>query len=564
MNDFAKTGLFLGVAAALVVLANMSGPSTVTPELFSDEGELFFTDFTDPTAATELEVWQFDEETSELKPFSVKKDERSVWTIPSHYDYPADAKTRMAQSATMLVGLKKDRVVGDRKQDHALFGVVNPREENLETEGRGTLVTFKNSGGTKLAELIIGKEVESKVDHFYVRLPGKKRTYVASLDNQLSTKFADWIETDLLKASSYDIDQVIFDNYAVDEQRGAIVQGERIVTLKDDSSQWSVEGIQETEEPNTDKLNEVGTTLSEIKIVGVRRKPDGLTSRLQQAQGFDRMALIQHLQGKGYFLANDGKLVSNEGDLIFHTGKGVVYTLKFGEIAYGDGDAVTSGAEPETPAAGEDGPQPLAGNNRYLMVTAEFDESLLDKPEGSRWDEDELTKRRDARAAIQGITGAIDAFKLANEDQLPESLQELLEPAGEGQSPLLDELQKDPWEQDYVYQPADESYAVICYGDDGQEGGEGPAMDIRSDQFAQEDELTRINSDWKSFDSKVESGQKEAEQLSRRFGPWYYVIDEELFGKLKPKREDLVKQKEQEEQEEQEEADENAAPDKGK
>ena len=543
MNDFAKTGLFVAVAAGLVWLAGMVGPSNVTPELFSDEGEEFFAEFTDPFEATELEVWQFDEAISDVKPFSVKKNDRDVWIIPSHYGYPADAKARMATSATMLVGLKKDRVVGDRKEDHALFGVVNPLEDSFETEGRGTLVTFKNSGGSKLAELIVGKEVEDKVDHFYVRLPGKKRTYVASLDNQLSTQFADWIETDLLKASALDVDELIFDNYSVDEQRGEIIQGERIVARRGADSEWLVEGAIETEESNTQKLHEIGATLSELEIVGVRRKPEGLTGLLQQAQGFDRMALIGSLRGKGYFLAGDGALVSNEGDLEFHTKKGVKYTLKFGEIAYGVGDAVTSGAEAAAAEPGADGPQPLPGNNRYLMVTAEFDESLLDKPEGDRWDADELATRGKARSGINSIVQAINMFKVQNDGKLPESLAQLAEPAGEGQAPLLAELAKDPWEQDYVFQPTEDSFVVMSYGADQQAGGEGPAMDIHSDQLQQEDELARLDSDWQAFDSKVEAGKEEAAKLTTRFGPWYYVIDEEMFGKLKPKREDLVKPK---------------------
>ena len=35
----------------------------------------------------------------------------------------------------------------------------------------------------------------------------------------------------------------------------------------------------------------------------------------------------------------------------------------------------------------------------------------------------------------------------------------------------------------------------------------------------------------------------EADNLTRRFGPWYYVIDKTLFDKLKPARENLVQPK---------------------
>ena len=56
MNEVAKTGMFLGGSALLVVMAAMSGPKAVSNELFSDQGEIFFPRFVDPDAATELEV----------------------------------------------------------------------------------------------------------------------------------------------------------------------------------------------------------------------------------------------------------------------------------------------------------------------------------------------------------------------------------------------------------------------------------------------------------------------------------------------------------------------------
>jgi hypothetical protein len=237
--------------------------------------------------------------------------------------------------------------------------------------------------------------------------------------------------------------------------------------------------------------------------------------------------------------------VSNEGELIFETRKAIRYTLRFGEIVYGEGDAVTSGKEepkPEQPKEGQQGPVPLPGNNRYLMVTAEFDEALLKKPGGARLPEDELKKRQDARTAIEAIVKAIDDFKQKNDKKLPESLAKLCEKPAEGE-PLLAELKKDPWENDYSLAVQGETFAVVSFGGDKAEGGEGAAMDVRSDQFVKEDELRKTVDEWKEYDRKVEDGKKEATNLGRRFGPWYYVIDGQLFGKLKPARKDLVKPK---------------------
>lgn len=545
MNENVKTLAFVGAAALAVVLALVSRPGKVDNSLFSDEGQVFFPEFDDPSAATELVVSSYDDASTEIRAFSVKRDEKGVWTIPTHGNYPADAKTRMAKSATMMVGLKRDRVISDLVDDHARCGVVDPTEQSLETKGRGQKVTFKNQGGQELASLIVGKEIDGQMDVHYVRLPGKKRVYAAKFDNQLSTKFGDWIETDLLKAKSWDVTKVVFDNYSVDEQARKIVAGDRIVTVKDDQSKWNVEGLAADQVPNEEKLREITESLGQVKIVGVRRKPKGLDARLQ---GRLRDEDLFSLQQKGFFLVGDGSLRSNEGDLLFETKAGVRYTLRFGEIVYGEGDAVTSGegeAKPEQPKEGETGPKPMAGNNRYLMVSAEFDESLLTRPTGAKYPAEVLDQRREAQQQIEAITSALELHKQKHEGKLPATLQELTQKPNETDAPLLTELKQDPWGQEFVYAVEGEGYKLLSKGPDQQEGGEGTGLDVVASNLAREDELRKTNDAWRDYESKVEVGKKEADSLMRRFGPWYYVIDNALFTKLKPQRTDLVKPKEE-------------------
>ncbi len=544
MNETAKTIGFLSAAALLVALASITGPGKVENALFDDEGQVLFADFTDASAASELVVASYDDASTEIRNFNVKRDEKGIWTIPSHNGYPADAKTRMAKSATMMLGMKRDRVISDQVDDYARCGVVDPEEQSLETKGRGTKVTFKNQGGQDLASLIIGKELEGNSGMHFVRLPNKKRVYAAKFDNQLSTKFSDWIETDLLKAKSWDIAKVTFDNYSVDEQQGQIVQGDRIVANKDDASKWVVEGIEDGKETNEEKVREVADSLGQIKIVGVRKKPAGLDSRLQTKPG---MTDALSLQSKGYFLLRDGSIRSNEGDLLFETKSGVRYTLRFGEIVYGEGDAVTSGAEeakPKEAKPSEEGPQPLAGNNRYLLVSAELDESLLKKPSGLRMPAEVLDQRRDARTQIEAIVSAIDAYKAKNENKLPAALADLTKKPNDTEPALLDELKQDPWGQDFVFAIEGEGYKLCSKGPDQVEGGEGVGLDLVSTLLIREDDLKRDADQWVEFDKKLEAGKKEADDLTRRFGPWYYVIDNALFQKLKPTRADLGKAKE--------------------
>ena len=70
-----------------------------------------------------------------------------------------------------------------------------------------------------------------------------------------------------------------------------------------------------------------------------------------------------------------GQLVSNEGEIQTRTEDGVIYTLRFGEIVYGVGDAVTAG----TTESGETPQGP--GENRYLFITTEFDAGMFPEPD---------------------------------------------------------------------------------------------------------------------------------------------------------------------------------------
>jgi len=544
VNEFAKTGIVVGGAVVLSLVALSMGPREVELGLFDDQGKEFFS-IENTDSVTELEVTEYRDASASIHAFNVKRDDKGRWTIPSHGNYPADAKDKVAKAATLLVGLEKQAVVDDAKMRHVEFGVVDPLEPGTDVAGRGKRITLKDSAGNKLADLIVGKEVEGKMSEHYVREPGRNRTYRTKIDGEVSTNFADWIETDLLKAQSWDISKVTFDNYSVDEQQGRIVPGEKYVVTKDTAGKWSVEGLDAAkEEPNEEKLREIGDTLGQLKIVGVRGKPEGLTARLERANGIEARIIAQALADKGFFVDNRGQIVSNEGDLLFETKKGVRYMLRFGALALGEGDEVSSGAEqkPGKPLKEGEKPPEKAANNRYLMVTAEFVEDLLQKPAGLRMAKEQADKRAAARTAIDAIVAAVGAYRSKNENKLPESLAKLTEKPADGE-PFLAKLDKDPWDGDYVLQQAGDSFVVVSFAEDKQEGGEGAAADVRSDRWPFEDGLTKEAADWAEYDRKVEEGKKEAEKLTKRFGPWYYVIDQALFAKLNPTRQDLVKEK---------------------
>jgi hypothetical protein len=388
MNDWARTGIFLGAAALIGAVALFTGGRAAdAPAQFSDEGEAFYPTFTDPAQAASLEVIQYDEATGSARPFKVQVKD-GLWSIPSHYDYPADGEERLAKSAAGVIDLTKDIVQSDRAQDHEALGVIDPLDETAASlTGRGTRVTMRDGAGTALADFIIGKPVEGKQGFRSVRIPDKKRTYAVKLDVDLSTRFADWIETNLLDVQAFDISRVQIQDYAIDETTGSLVSQGSIALDKIDS-QWTMRDLPPDKELQRGKVSTMTSALANLTITGVRPKPAGLSRDLSAREGLTLDLPTQlSLQSKGYFISQDGRLLSNEGDVYVGTSEGVLYTLRFGEILIGEGLEISAGigAEGETetePGAEGESAAAAGGENRYLFVTASFDETLLPpKPE---------------------------------------------------------------------------------------------------------------------------------------------------------------------------------------
>lgn len=369
-SELKKTMTFGGVAVALALLAIATAPRRVTPEDFAEAGEPFFPEFKDPTVATSLEVVSFDEATASAVPFKViLKDGK--WSIPSHYDYPADGKERLAKTAASVIDIKKDDVRSDNVADHAACGVVDPLDDKATgLQGRGTRVTLKGASENVLADFIVGKPVKDREGFRFVRVPGQKRVYAARMNVDLSTKFADWIESDLLLVNKDDVNQIVLKDYSIDERRGTLNQRD-VITLEKKDGKWTINSVPAGQELDESKVNSFLTALDELSIVGVRTKPAGLTQSLERSTyGINQEDMLS-LQSKGYYFAQNGQLFSNEGELQARTKEGVIYTLRFGEVAYGTGMAVSAGLEDSSRAA--QGP----GENRYLFITTAFDPKTL-------------------------------------------------------------------------------------------------------------------------------------------------------------------------------------------
>ncbi len=354
MTEFVKTTVFLACAAALGGLAWMARPADPGRGVIDDTGEQFAPAFTDPLQAFSLEVVEFDEDNGTARVFKVARHE-GVWSIPSHENYAADAENRFADAAAAMVGLTKGVNRSDSRSDHELYGVNDPTEAQAGTTGVGTRITFTGETGS-LIDLIVGTPVKDSPGHRYVRVPGVDRVYLCSIDlDRFSTDFADWIEKDLLQMSGSDVTGIVVKDYSIDEFSQRVNQNEPLLLAYDlQERSWSLEGLGDDETLLDARLREMKRGLDDLKIVDVHRKPAGLSSELRAEDALQLDAeAVNSLQSRGFFIVG-GRLLSNQGETVVRNSDGVQYVLRFGEIADG---------------------------GRYLFVTAEFNESLLERPE---------------------------------------------------------------------------------------------------------------------------------------------------------------------------------------
>jgi hypothetical protein len=509
MNEITKTAIFLSLAVVLVAVAVLSRPTVQEIKMEEMVGKPLFPKFTDPLSVKKLEIDRYNVG-KELEKFQIAE-VNGVWSIPSHDNYPADAKDQMGKVAEALADLKVLEVAaqtnegGDVTSLHQLYGVIDPIDENASLgEGIGTKITLLGNGDEKLVDLIIGKEVNKKENNSeittnideseglrYVRVAGQLPVYVVKIDpSRFTVQFDQWIEKNLLDITSFDIKEVYLDLYSIKIERqlrneglvGALspnfngdltlaYDGQAAGPEKWKLSKWMQFGgkeyekyeerkIRDGEELNAEILDGMVAALDDLKIVSVEKKPSVLAAALRKGETFDKIKNDPSLQKAGFYLVEmpelKGKtltakrqLLSNEGDVDLRMKDGIRYRLRFGDLT-GTESEITADKEKKDPAK-EKKETPKMGANRYLFITADFDAAVIPKPD---------------------ITPVPAVPK-------------------DGKKEDLDKAKADA------------------------------------------DKITLANKrEQERFDTAVADGKKRAEKLSARFADWYYVIPEDVYKKI--------------------------------
>ncbi len=531
-----KTAGFLGAGLLLLALGWAVQPRFKPATLKPAVERVLFPELTDAEKAASLEIIRYDDELATLYPFKVIKT-GGVWVLPSHQNYPADAKDQLAAAATELVDLKALDVVTERAADHEVYGVIEPDQEKIKPgmTGVGQLIEIRDASGSKIARLIIGKEdkqagVGSGSRRLrFVRKAGQDPVYRVELDtSKFTTQFGDWIEKDLLKLTPWDVRSVELDNYtlaAVESDGRLEVRQQRSEKMQlsydDKASSWQLtsletfpnedsaesvsEELKNNEEVDSTKLNDLRNALGDLQIIDVARKPAGLSADLKAAESFvNDVEAVSSLQQRGFLPLPSGAILSTEGQTVIGMKDGVEYVLRFG--------AGTTVTEPGKAGSGEVGDAPEESAEtaaRYLLVMAQFNEGLLEKPE---------------LAELPSLPEEDDKDGDSTEQPKDEESEE------EKAEKEASSDEKEPADADVtaadLLKQADEAEAAM------QKAIEDRRQVERENRRKQE-----------SYDEKVVEGKKRVAELNGRFADWYYIVSDEEFEKIHLNREAVIKAK---------------------
>lgn len=438
MNENSKTLAFVGAAVVLLGLGVWASIPTPDPDVTGvDIGKEFFPEFTDPLKVASASIVDLDAESDVKHDLKVARNDGQWELNPGKQSYPQVSTDRLADVVKAVIGVKKLAVVTDNPELHRQYAVVDPTNEaelKTGTDGVGKRVTLKDDGGATLVDLIIGKADDKNAKIVFVRKPGQARVYSTELETErLSPNFADWAVGDLLGTKDRELETVRVLDYGIDKknvrqampgQGGVVMMSQRTVLVERAKAdferkdgKWAVGHLEvfdaaknayverkpaADEEIEVTKLDDLQRALTDLKIVDAVRKPKVLAADLQ----LDKIFLsnpaspvwkdeesFEELQAAGFRLnpknEKEYDIVSHDGDMIVGFNNGIRYHLRFGDItgkgrAAGAEEGNAAGDKPAEPAADAAGDGAAEGSNtapnRYLMVMATFDESLVPKP----------------------------------------------------------------------------------------------------------------------------------------------------------------------------------------
>ena len=599
MKEATKTICFVVAAAGMLTAAVASNianrPRPVTD--FETIGQPFYPDFVKTDVARSLVVNSLDELAVKRQKFEIKQT-NGLWQIPSHEGYPAEAAQRLAQTSASLMGITRDSLVGRSVADHVKFGVIDPRDEDIvDMDAVGQSITLRDANDDVLVDLIVGKEASDEGDrtrpgqlmqqddqtYYYVRREDESNVYRIPLQIDVSTKFADWIEPDLLQIEADKVVAVKLNNYQIEQRGGGMFggaptllkkPGDQIALSRESSTDaWAIEDIAEaTETLKKDEVTAIVGVLDDMAIVDVKRKPtldgqmlldadlnysltpeqaklmavrtqqelDQLTNEQQlefQSLQVAIAELQQDLQSRGFNFGSIGEkleLVSAGGEIQAATSDGLLYTLHVGKANASDKKEIkVAGASDEKETEDDE----TAGDDTESTVT--------DSNEDEEKDEESDSKEESSGNRYVLIRVGFDESYIGAELKAPEEPVSPIKP--EGYTPAPEEEEGEAADEESTDGDGDEDAAPKPKAAERDEKFAAYDLAVAAYEEAKIDfevAMSEFTSDQEERASQIKLGEQKAKILNQRFEDWYYVVSGENLATLQADRATLIEVKE--------------------
>jgi len=581
MNDTTKTVSFVVVAALLALLSLLvwvqTQPRTISE--FEKTGEEFFPEFSQSSEINRLEISELGDD-GQLQQFVVENQD-GIWRIPSHFGYPAEASQRLAETAAGLIGLRREALAGRRENQQQAFGVLDPlaNQDALES-GVGKRLTLKDTRGDTVFDLIIGDPVpqdderaqsitdvpgsQTRENWVFVRHPDEKETFKVRWDIDLTTRFTDWIDPDLLQIEAGELKRVTLESQRFEEVQAngylqyRVFPGQKLELVYDDSqAQWNLSDLDaETETLAQDQVTSIIDGFAELQIVSVRPKfryrgQQILTGELQlqlpeQPDLRDQILrlLDDDLRSKGYVLTQGQErgqfmLLSRRGQFTAVTSDGVSYTLHFGDVATPEGQAAedpdnqTDDGAADSDSDSDSENRTPSGNllGRYVMLRVTFDEAVVGPPPQPPQEPEMPTK-----------PDGYDDWKQQQEENTDQSSppdEQQVQDGDQGQDQEPDQ------EPDQEQDPAPPQLPDDIAAENQKQEARFLAYESALQQY--ESDLNSLPGRQSEYErqlqlrnERIDAGRQKVAELNERFGQWYYIIADSAFQDLNFDRQSIT------------------------
>jgi hypothetical protein len=594
MNENKKTITYVAVGVVAILIGLLTLPSSAK----LDENTLVGTDlaskFESPEAAKRLRIVRFDPDTAKTREFEVAE-QNGLWTIPSKEGYPADAARQMAEASNSIMKKMVLKVVSNNAGDHEQYGVIDPKAPKLEPgqKGVGTRVTMSDAEGKPLADLIVGEPVRDAEKQRYVRVAGQDVVYIVEIDpSKFSTSFEDWIKKDLLDFHAFDMQQVLIKDYSAELVPVMTQDGPRyrptwnpraemtldykdsgtpnwtankLIGFDDNGGRLDVK-LKPDEELNEESLNSLKSALGDLKIVDVVHKPQGLSDDLKAGQDFlkkENEDKLRELASKGFTAARtkeggELELVSTYGEAIATMKNGAQYVLRFGNLT----DVAGSGQDKEAKAQSKDATADAKNKktekgdktdvHRYLFVMARFDKNAVKGPDLEKVPD--LPAKADAKtdakvgevAAKKDVASGKKDDAAAKKDEKSNKKDDAAAKKDDSAAKKDDAAAKkkdEPAAKKKDEPPAKKDEAGAKKAEAAKNA---PPSEKDLDKIIAERKRIEAENQRKidEYQALLKKGPENVKELNLRFGDWYFVVNDDVFQKIRLSQDKVIKKKE--------------------